>query len=893
MNKLKLIFLLVLSFVLMNGKILAQSQNINANNINVDGKLTIQSLNIGSTTLNSFLVYDTVTKQILRVYPSFLNSYLLKTDTSAMLSPYLRSAVAAASYYPLASNPLNYYKPIDTISTLATQYYASTHGGVTSFNTRTGAVTLTLTDVLNALGYAPLAPTDTAAMLAPYLRSAIAASTYATIANLALKVNISDTAAMLSAYLRSALGMKYTDSAVMLAPYLRSAVAAGTYATIANLALKVNISDTSAMLAPYKKTGLDTLYRTVGKDSLQFTINGRYHSILDSAGGGVGTAVNTVKKIIAQTAHGFTVNEPVYLDTTATTWHAADTINFAMAIVDSVVDANNFEATFEGTYNATAHGLSTGKYYYVTMPAGSITTASPKKSQPLFVPIDANTIKVHLYRPVDFNGTTGGSSSDSAVINGYGLLKNVTGTSITLTVDTTTLKTVFTGSGGGSQTFQQVLDQQATHKATLTAYDTVVSNGLGMVFDSTSKFDIANRYTGVRAGLRLKPNVGNFEVTSINYTGGTFQVDSFANYKLGQGFQTTDGGSVTEANTTINSVTGSPFKLLFSQNSSNTRFAGLSGNGTSNADYFAFGINDGQTLGNDGVHNGIGLLFDSRLTTVMRFAVDNASTNIFCGAIASNGVWTFGTTTDNSTGEVQILKTTAQLALHYDASNRAQFTVGSGGILTIAPTGITTKFAAGTTAAASLNVPSGTLATTIGGGNEEYNNAFYASNSALNRVGIGGPIVDFTTDAGNTGTAETDLYTYTTKTSTLASTGEKLKARFSGNVVGSATASRSIIVYFAGTVIFTTGSITVSSASNFDISVNIIRTGATTARAIVNATIDGVSLTSPITETDLTGLTFTNTNILKITGTSSGTGSASNDIIAKLGDIFWYPAANN
>lgn len=34
--------------------------------------------------------------------------------------------------------------------------------------------------------------------------------------------------------------------------------------------------------------GLDTLYRTIGKDSLQFTINGRYHSILDSAGGSGG-----------------------------------------------------------------------------------------------------------------------------------------------------------------------------------------------------------------------------------------------------------------------------------------------------------------------------------------------------------------------------------------------------------------------------------------------------------------------------------------------------------------------------------------------------------------------------------------------------------------------------
>lgn len=39
---------------------------------------------------------------------------------------------------------------------------------------------------------------------------------------------------------------------------------------------------------------VDTIYRTLGKDSIQFTIGGRYHSILDSAGGsGTNTLTNT------------------------------------------------------------------------------------------------------------------------------------------------------------------------------------------------------------------------------------------------------------------------------------------------------------------------------------------------------------------------------------------------------------------------------------------------------------------------------------------------------------------------------------------------------------------------------------------------------------------------
>lgn len=67
---------------------------------------------------------------------------------------------------------------------------------------------------------------DTTAMLSPYLRSNVASGTYATITNLALKVNISDTATMLTPYLRK------IDTTAMLSPYLRSSVAAATYSPI-------------------------------------------------------------------------------------------------------------------------------------------------------------------------------------------------------------------------------------------------------------------------------------------------------------------------------------------------------------------------------------------------------------------------------------------------------------------------------------------------------------------------------------------------------------------------------------------------------------------------------------------------------------------------------------
>lgn len=45
------------------------------------------------------------------------------------------------------------------------------------------------------------------------------------------------------------------------------------------------------------------------------------------------------------------------------------------------------------------------------------------------------------------------------------------------------------------------------------------------------------------------------------------------------------------------------------------------------------------------------------------------------------------------------------------------------------------------------------------------------------------------------------------------------------------------------------------------------------------------------TYTKVTGLTLSNTNILKITGEAAGVGAATDDIVAKLSTISWIPAA--
>lgn len=202
--------------------------------------------------------------------------------------------------------------------------------------------------------------------------------------------------------------------------------------------------------------------------------------------------------------------------------------------------------------------------------------------------------------------------------------------------------------------------------------------------------------------------------------------------------------------------------------------------------------------------------------------------------------------------------------------------------------------AAGTTSLAPEAFTTGSLLTTIAAFRKEANGqGFYASNNALNRYAEGGSIADFTTDVSNSGTSETDLYTYTTKASTLAATGEKLIANFTC-ISSDATASSDYKVYFGGTQIYDSG-VLGTTTGTFEFKVSIIRTGSSTARATVsvfNSVTAGTSGPSS-TETDLTGLTFSGTNILKITGQAGGATGGTGDLTAKMGAIFWYGASND
>lgn len=111
-----------------------------------------------------------------------------------------------------------------------------------------------------------------------------------------------------------------------------------------------------------------------------------------------------------------------------------------------------------------------------------------------------------------------------------------------------------------------------------------------------------------------------------------------------------------------------------------------------------------------------------------------------------------------------------------------------------------------------------------------------------------------------------------------------------GTFAGNASATSQLRVYFGGTQIFATGALTAAAAGSWHIECEIIRSSSTTVRCITKFTTANAVTTPLVTQTDLTGLTLSNANILKVTGQGGGASPAANDIVYKLGRIRFEPA---
>lgn len=146
----------------------------------------------------------------------------------------------------------------------------------------------------------------------------------------------------------------------------------------------------------------------------------------------------------------------------------------------------------------------------------------------------------------------------------------------------------------------------------------------------------------------------------------------------------------------------------------------------------------------------------------------------------------------------------------------------------------------------------------------------------------------FGSDANNTGTSETDLYSHTLLANKLTLNGKGVRFRITGTN-NDATATAQIKGYFAGNNIFDSGALTMSAAGDWVIDMEIQRTSSTAAAATVTFSCANTTVTLPVKYTALTGLDWTSTNIFKVTGTAGGGGGGSNDITSHAGKVVFVP----
>lgn len=163
--------------------------------------------------------------------------------------------------------------------------------------------------------------------------------------------------------------------------------------------------------------------------------------------------------------------------------------------------------------------------------------------------------------------------------------------------------------------------------------------------------------------------------------------------------------------------------------------------------------------------------------------------------------------------------------------------------------------------------------------------------SALTATKIAKPLFDHFTDT-TVGGAEADIYTDTLVANQFLTNGDKVIGAYGGNFVTVGTELTQLKVYLAGTAIWdSTGVAPSTGTTSWNVDVRLIRVSSTVVRYDVTLNTTGASGFVYSTVGELTGLTLSGTNILKITGTSSGVNSGSGDIVGKMGYVNYAPAA--
>lgn len=162
------------------------------------------------------------------------------------------------------------------------------------------------------------------------------------------------------------------------------------------------------------------------------------------------------------------------------------------------------------------------------------------------------------------------------------------------------------------------------------------------------------------------------------------------------------------------------------------------------------------------------------------------------------------------------------------------------------------------------------------------------SSSNIHTIGLNTTLDAQVSDANNTGTSATDLFSKTIAANQFTLNGQSIHFEAAG-INNDATATVNLEALFAGNGIAGTGAVTISGTGAWSIQGTIIRATSTTARVYTVVTIDNCTQKVFSTTANLTGLDWTATNILKIQATAGGAGGGSNDITAQMWKVVFQP----
>lgn len=132
------------------------------------------------------------------------------------------------------------------------------------------------------------------------------------------------------------------------------------------------------------------------------------------------------------------------------------------------------------------------------------------------------------------------------------------------------------------------------------------------------------------------------------------------------------------------------------------------------------------------------------------------------------------------------------------------------------------------------------------------------------------PLFAHYTTSGTSSVAETDLYSDTLAAGQLAANGDTIYVDFTTQYAPGA-ATRRVRLYFGGTVIYDSTAIAGPGNSTLTGRATIVREDASTVRCSVQIVVSaaGYSTSTVASYTSITGLTLSNTQIVKLTGQSS------------------------